>query len=277
VELALVARQLWDRKRLLLVGVVISALAAGYALYDVNSLLPPKFRARSLQYSAASTTAFVDFPHSLVGDNAPSLEPLVERATVYANLMASPGIVRLIGRYARIPGDQIWAAGPIDTFLQRVVVEPTAQKRNVQIAGEALPYRLNFYADPNLPTIDVYSQAPSNDQAVALANAAIQALSTYVQQSQDNRRIPAVNRVLIRQVGQPFARVVDGGIRKKLGGLVFVAAFIGWSVLVLIGIRARAYWRAAGLISSRIGSRSDLDDWPVTASDDVIEPEPATS
>ena len=270
MELALVLRELWARKRLLLAGVLVAAFAAWYSLYHVDSLLPPKFEARALQYSAASATVFVDWPISLAGDSFQQVDPLVGRTMIYANLMASPGMVDLIGEYAHIPGDQIWAAGPVDPNVQQAQAEPTAQKRNVQIAGEALPYKLNFYVDPLLPLIDFYTQAPSSAQAITLANAAVRALDTFVKRLQVGHHILPSGRIVIRQVGEPAAVVVDGGIKKKLGAAVFVAAFVAWCALVLISLRLSAYWRAAGVVTRRIQSSSDvrgiapqseLDNW----------------
>ena len=270
-------RELWARKRLLLVGLLVAAAAAWYSLYHVDSLLPPKFEARALQYSAASATALVDWTTSLAGDSCQQVDPLVARTMIYANLMASPGMVDLIGEYARIPGDQIWAAGPVDPNVDQIQAEPTAQKRNMQIAGEAKPYKLNFYVDPTLPLIDFYTQAPSSGQAIALANAAVRALATYVKRLQVGQQILPSGRIVIRQVGEPAAVVVDGGIRKKLGVAVFVAAFVAWCVLVLIGLRLSAYWRAAGVVTRRIQSSGDIRDLAPSDLEDWTSSDPSTT
>jgi hypothetical protein len=282
MELALVLRELWSRKRLLVVGVVISGLAAWYSLNAVISVFPPRSQARSLQYSAASATAFVDWSTSFVGNSYQNIDPLVQRAMIYANLIASPSMVELIGEYAHIPGDQIAATGPEDPNVNRAQTEPTAEKRNVQITGESMPYKLNAFVDPNLPVITFYSQAPSGAQAIALANGAVRALSQYV--AEFGQRIPPVARIVVRQVGEPTAAVVDGGIRKKLAGAVFVAALVAWCSLVLIAIRLSAYWRAAGLVARRTGPASasrnagsldSLEDWmPEPTEESSLEPEP---
>jgi hypothetical protein len=273
MELALVLRELWGRKRLLLLGLIVSAFAAWYSLNSVSSLLPPKFQPRSLEYSAASATAFADWPTSFAGDTQQNIEPLVQRTMIYANLMASPGMLDL--------------AGPVDPNVAQIQEEPTAQKRNVQITGESAPYKLNFYVDPNLPVITFYTQAPNRSQAIALANASVRALSTYVSQIQHGQRIPAAAQVVIRPAGQATAAVVDAGIRKKLGGAVFVAAFVAWCALVLIAMRLKAYWRAAGIVTRRpeptamsgdMRSSSDLEDWTTDGNEEsLLEPEPANT
>lgn len=249
-------RELWSRKRLLLIGLVVSAIGAGLSVYQVVGLLPPKLRPRSLVYSVAYTQAVVDSSDSFLGDGHEQIGPLLGRAIVYANVMASPAFVDLIGRYAGVPSNEIWVAGPVDPSLQRAVIEPTPTKRGFQVAGESDPYRLEFLSDPNLPTVGVYAQAPSTGQAVALADASVRALTTYVDQIENQEHVAEINRVAVRQVGQATGGVTNAGIKKKLAGMVFVFVFVVWCVLILIGIRARASWRASALIDPDLRLRS---------------------
>jgi len=242
MELALVLRELWGRKRWLAVGVVVSLVGAVFSVYQIH-LLPPKLVKRDIQYSSASIQAFVDSPTSFVGDVTQDIGQSVGRATVFANLMASPGAMDLVGRRAGIPGDEIWAAGPVDPDVQRVVIEPTATKRDYQVAGEALPYRIEFLADPNLPIISIYTQAPTTAQALSLATASVATLASYASAQASGQHIPARARVVIRTMGPANGRIVNGGITKKLAGLVFVAVFAAWCMLIMVGTRLRATWR----------------------------------
>jgi hypothetical protein len=260
MEFALVIRELLGHKRWLLVGIVVATAAAVLSIYRVEQLVPPKLKPRSLQYSSATIQAYVDMPSSFVGSLAPPLPPEVDRATVFANLMVSPGALDLIGHDSGIPGDQIWAAGPVDPTQQRVVQEPTATKRNYQVAGETEPYRIEFLANPNLPIISIYTQAPTGTQAVALANGSVQALSRYVHDVQIAQKVPDTSRVTIRTIGQASGAVVNGGIAKKLAGLVFFVVFAGWCVLVLVMTRFRANWRRSGLAVVTRAEAVDVTD-----------------
>jgi hypothetical protein len=245
MEFALILRELAKRRVALGIGVFIAMLAAILSVYrlDSSGLTP-----RSLQYSSASTQVFVDTPSSVLGNLGPSFEPLQARATVYANFMASPTFLALVGQKAGIPGNQIYAAGPVDPSVPRVVEEPTAVERNVEITGEATPYRLNFNDDPNLPTIGIYAQAPTTQQAIQLANASAVSLEQYVASLQNSGNTPAQARVAIRQLGSADGGVVDGGIKKSLALMAFVAVFVLWCVLVLLGGRFRETWRASAAI-----------------------------
>jgi capsular polysaccharide biosynthesis protein len=245
MEFALVLRELSKRWLLLVVGVLVAAVAAIFSVYRLEGT---QLKARSLQYSSASTQVLVDTPSSVLGNLSRSFEPLNTRAAVYANFMASPAVLKLIGQQAGLSGEQIYAAGPVNANEPRVVQEPTALKRNVEITGETNPYRLSFESQANLPTITINSQAPTTEQAVTLANAAAVGLQRYVTSLENADRIPAQSRVTIRQLGSAHGAVVNGGISKALATIVFVAVFLLWCVLVLAATRFRKNWRASAAL-----------------------------
>lgn len=242
MEFALVLRELSRRRLLLAIGVVVAAVAALLSVYRPDGL---GLKARSLQYSSANTQVLVDSPSSVLGNLGQSFEPLSTRAAVYANFMASPAVLTLIGQQLGLSGEQIYAAGPVIANQPRVVQEPTALRRNVEITGETNPYRLNFESQVNLPTINIYSQAPTTTKAIALANAAAVGLNRYVSRLEDANKVPPKARVTIRQLGPANGGAVNPGISKALAALVFVLVFVLWCVLMLVAVRFRENWRAS--------------------------------
>jgi len=242
---ALVLRELLKRRLLLAAGVIIAAVAATLSIYSVHGF---SLKPRGLQHSSASTQVIVDSNSSFLGDLSGKLEPLNVRAMVYANLLATPALLDLIGEGMGISGSQIYAAGPVDPVESIIVQEPTALKRNVQVTGETHPYRLNYTANLNLPTIGINAQAPTTKQAIGLANGAAVALQHYVAGLQRANRVPAVAGVTIRQLGQANGAVANAGISKTLAGLVFVAVFFVWCGLVLLANRFRENWRASAAL-----------------------------
>ena len=256
MEFALLVRMLLRRKLLLAVGLLIAAIAAVFSVYRLDGT---RLKARSLQYSGASTQLLIDSPKSVLGNLDQSFEPLSTRALVYANFMASPSVLDLIGQRVGLSGSQIYAAGPVNAQGTRVEQEPTALKRNVEIAGETDPYRLNFASQANLPTISIYAQAPTTGQAVALANASVVALQEYVTHLQKSTRTPPAARVTVRQLGPASGSVVNGGIRKSLAALVFVLVFVLWCALLLVAERVRANWRSSAALLEAQGDRRDGD------------------
>jgi hypothetical protein len=263
MEFVLVLRELLKRRLLLAVGVLVAVIAAIFSVYSLNGT---KLKTRSLQYSSASTQVLVDSSSSVLGNLSQSLVPLSARAVAFANFMVSPAVLSLIGQHMVPPisGEQIYAAGPITVQQARVEQEPTALKRNVEITGETNPYRLNFSSNLTLPTINIYAQAPTTPQAIALANAAVVGLQQYVSRLERADRTPSSARVTIRQLGPASGGVVNGGISKALMAIVFVAVLLLWCVLLLVGVRLRENWRASGAL---LGSEQDVGE------DDVVGPE----
>jgi hypothetical protein len=285
MEFALILRELSRRWLLLVVGVLVAALAAILSVYRLEG---SKLVSRSLQYSSASTEVLVDTPSSVLGNVSQSFEQLSARATVYANFMVSPGVLKVIGEQAGISGEQIYAAGPIPPNEPRIVLEPTALKRNVQLTGETKPYRLAFESQPSLPTIIINSQAPTTKQAVALANGAAVGLQKYVTALENTEKIRPHSRVRIRQLGSAHGAVVNGGVSKALATIVFVVVFLLWCVLVLAAARLRENWRASAVLAqawdaeSREEQRGDSaagpHDRPHAQADDLAsETLPATA
>jgi hypothetical protein len=253
MEFALVLRELSRRRLALAIGVLVAIIAAVFSVYRPVGL---GLKPRALQYSSATTQVFIDTPSSVLGNLTQSLDPLQARATVYANFMASPTVLSLIGEKAGIPGDQIYAAGPVDPLVPRIVQEPTAVQRNVEISGETTPYRLNFNNDPNLPTIGIYAQAPTTAESVRLAEASVQALKQYVAGLQSSENVPAPSRAVIRQLGSANGHVVDGGIGKALMCIVFLVVFLLWCVMTLVVVRFRENWRESAILAED-GARED--------------------
>lgn len=247
MELALVLQELLRRRRALAIGAAIALLAAVLTVYR-----PAGFglKSRGLQHSSASTEVFVDTPSSVLGNVTQAIEPLQARATAYANFMASPAILSLIGQHTGLAGDRLYAAGPVDTSVPRVVEEPTAIVRNVQITGETAPYRLNFSSDPNLPTIGIAAQAPSTAGAIRLANAAAWALQRYVADLQASNGTPPNSRVVIRQLGSATGGVSDAGVSRALAFLAFLAVFAVWCLGMLALMRFRETWQVAASLGN---------------------------
>ena len=242
MELALVLRELWARRRVVALGVIIGAAIAILAVYQVST---SGLKPRALQYSSASSLIFVDTPTTALGDVTADVGQLQARATVLGNFMASPTIVDAIAKQVGLSGYQIYAAGPVDVDQPRAVVEPTELKRNVQVTGETDPYRMEFLNDPTLPTIGINTQAPTTKMALALANASVVAIQQYVTQLEALGKTPKNDRVVIRSLGPAIGGVVDTGITKKLAILIGLAVFLLWCGLVLVGARFRAAWKAS--------------------------------
>jgi hypothetical protein len=241
---------------MLAVGALLAAVAAVLSVYHLEGA---KLKARSLQYSSASTQVLVDSNPSSLGNVAQSFEQLSSRAEVYANFMASPTILESIAQQVGLSANQLYAAGPVNAQEPRVEQEPTALRRNVEITGETKPYRLNYESQSNLPTITINTQAPTTSQAIALANAAAYSLQHYVANVESGAGIAPRSQIVIRRLGPATGGVVDGGISKTLAIMVFVAVFVLWCVLLLVGSRFRRAWRDSAALQEAVDHEAAVD------------------
>ncbi len=245
MELARTLKILWHRRRLLVLGALIALVAALLSVYQVG-LFPPSMKSRTNVFAAASTQILVDTPGSAFADLNSELEPLDARAGVFARFLASPVAVALIAREAKLPFDAIEARGPYDLNLPLSQQEPTAEKRSSQIIGEGAVYRLRFENNPALPIVSVFAQAPTQDEAVALAAAAPAALRTYIDRLQTQQHTPPDSRVEIRQLGNATGGIVNKGASLQIATLVFIVVLVGWCMLLIPAQTIARGWREAG-------------------------------
>lgn len=247
MELAQALLQLWDRKIWVVVALSISVLAGFGARQALKSTV----------YSAATTQMVVDAPRSALGDINSSLDPFTARAGVYALLMTSPQALDAIGRAAGIPSDQIAAEGPPSATVPQVGQSPSTSASN---------FKLQFNQDPSLPTVDIYAQAPTSRQAVALANGAVNGFTRYLETLEVQGSVPVAQRVKIRQLGDAVGGVVAAGSNSKLAAVATLVIFLACCGLILFVAKLRG-----ALATLRVPSTSPeaspqtaehTDPWP---------------
>jgi len=244
MELARTLKTLWIRRRLVALGAVIAAIAALLSVYSV-SLFPPSMTSRTNVFATASTQLLVDAPDSAFADLENDLTPLETRASVFARFLASPVALTLIAKEANVPVSSIEAEGPYDINLPVIQQEPTAGQRSSQIIGEGALYRLRFENNPVLPVVSVFAQAPTEEEAIGLANAAPRALRAYIAQIQDQQDTPEDRRVVIRKLGNATGGVVNAGANVQIAFLVFIIVFGAWCMLLIPAQTLARGWREA--------------------------------
>lgn len=243
MELVIALRRLMAHRRLLAAGLVVAVLAGVLAVYRPNGF---GLTARGgVNHSTATTEILVDSQPSALADlNAPA-STLTSLAQTLANFAPNRDVLNLIGHYAGLSGAQIYAQGPAQPNLPRTVLEPSAMQRNVELTGEMAPFRLEFDQNPLIPAIGVYAQAPTTSGAIKLANASYFGLRDYLQQLQASGAVPRAHQVVLRQLGSATGSVDSPSAAKALALLAFVAAFVIWCVLILVGERLAESWRAS--------------------------------
>lgn len=226
--------KLWRLRLWVGLGVLVAGVAAAASLSTSHATV----------YASAETQMLVDSPNSALANAGVDLTGYLARASVFARLMTSAEALQYIGRAAGINGNMIDATGPIE-----INGSPTATHPPVEIVGGrdlAAPpiYKLTMVQNPSLPTVDVYADAPTTAQAIALANGAVTGFASFVNQLNAGN-VPLGERIIVRPLGQAIGGMVDASAGKKIAVLVFVGAFVVWCWIVLSVARLLTSLRAA--------------------------------
>ena len=227
---------LWRHRFWLIPGVLIAVLAVLLKSYTIQ-LVPPSLERDSAEFAAASTQVLVDFPkRSSILDIASNTDPLVDRANIYSRLAPSPAVLELIARRAGIDAALIDARGPFKPGGERLMREPTAERRATQLRGERDEYRLRFDSEPDdyIPVVNIYSTAPTVAEATRLADAAADGLRAYVARIEREDGLPADRSVRVRPLGTATGGVVNPGADRQIALLTFAATFVIWCLVVLL-------------------------------------------
>ncbi len=242
MELAKTVLKMWSLRFWLAIGAV---LAIGAALASMTLM-------HSKVYASASTQMIVDAPQTALGDAEEDLTPYTARAFVFARLMTTPKALQYIGQAAGLPGNLIAASGPTELTGPQATHAPTATA-GIQLTAPPVHYSLNFLQNPQLPTVDIYSQAPTTKQAIALANGAVRGFAAYIEYLDNQSAVPAGKRIAIRQLGAATGGVVDPGAKKSVALIIFVLVFGLWTVGALRISTLRAHIRLARTQGSASG------------------------
>ena len=235
MTLAKILLKLWKLRIWVGVGGLLATVAAVASLTMF----------RSVVYASASTQILVDSPQSAVANAGIDLTGYLGRAVVFARLMTSAEALQYMGQAAGVPGNLIAASGPVEVNgSPDAAHSPTAIQGPREVAAPA-KYKLQFLQNPLLPTVDVYAEAPTTEQAIALANGAVTGFAAYITHLEAGGAVPSGKRIEIRQLGGATGGVVDPGASKKIAGMIFVAVLALWCGLVLFVDNLRGQVRRA--------------------------------
>ena len=238
------------RRRRLLAFAAISllvALMAAIASITKVSLSPPSLGMRDLERGAATTRVLVDLPEQERGHvSAPEFEAMSKRASLIANLLASPPVLHRIADDLGVSTAEVTAATEVTEGVPLALVEPNEEKRANEILVSHDGYRLDIQANPSLPIIDIYAQAPTPAAAAELADAVAPAGNAYTDLLADRDNFPAGNRVQLKQLGAAQSAAISPTAPAEIFVLTFLVVF-GVAFGLLCGAAAiRQGWVRGG-------------------------------
>lgn len=242
MDIAAALRTLLQRPVLPLIGILLAIVASLFVAFRV-SLTPPSIDAKNLVLHVADTSVLIDRPNPALVDLQADLRPLADRADVFARYMLSQPVRQAIARRAGLDENRIAFEAPLELNAPKAAQEPVAVERSQQIFDEEVSHGIRFTTDSGLPTVTMTTRAPSLQEALDLADAAAKGFGDYVRREQERANIPPERRVTVRQLGR--ATGGSGGQSVGISSVIvtFLAVFIGWCLLSLLGLDVARGWR----------------------------------
>jgi hypothetical protein len=222
----------------------------------------------NMQVAGASTHVLIDDPGpSIIERRAlpQNVSTLQEHAELYGRLLTTTPVLQNVARHAGVPASELSGLARITIPVPVTLTQPDSELRASQIVDSRAQYRLEMQASPGEPILTIYSQAPSPQAAVRLANAAVLGLQDYLRALAHQQGFAESKLPVLRALGAPRGGVISGHAPIVIGALTFVTAF-ALTCAFLFGL---VYLRAR---RTTVGSDDDapaddeegLDNWPHT-------------
>jgi hypothetical protein len=217
MELVALARVLWRRRLLLVLGAFV-ALAVGLVL----------MRGPSTRSGVASLRIALDTRTSqLVDASGAGADSLTWRAELLADLAGSRTVVDQISRQTGVPADQLVVSAP---YLSIPIIPTPLPTRALDAAAASpAPYRLSVGTDEGVPIISIEARGPDPILAARLATATADALETTVLTP---GAVPKVHDVVVDRVSKPHVRELTDRPARKIAAGAAVVVFGLWCAAV---------------------------------------------
>lgn len=236
------------------------ALGVAAMLTFKVGLLPPSLKSRDLEMGTASTRVLIDTSKSLILDvryGTGDFDALTTRADLLGNLMASLPVREYIARRAHVPADAIRATTPLTPAFPRPTTADGGDKHQSDLLRSTDQYRLNIQANPTVPLLNIYAQAPTAQAAEQLANGAVDGMRDYLSAVAGQQQISAADRPRLTQLGRAHGTVINHGIRVEVFVLGFILTFALTAGALAFASRVRRGWTLERLAEDdRVASRA---------------------
>ena len=241
-------RDLWRRRRSVLVGAAVGMAAAVLLLYSVAPGIPPTLKSRQYTAGVAGAEVLVDSPTSQVVDlgggnaeepgQATDLAGLGARAHLLAALMARSPLREKVAAAAGIPADRFVVIAP--TGDDPVPDDPEEAKA---VAADREMTAIDLFVDETLPIIAMNVRAPDADTAERAARAAVKELSAHVADAATEGAVAPGDQLALARVSEAPAQTVVMGPRRLYAGVAFLFVLALWCGTILMRPRIVDMWR----------------------------------
>jgi hypothetical protein len=235
MQLYVIAHELWRRRIVVGIALVVSVLLGLMVAFRVSPGVPPKLTPRAHRIGVASTRVLINTPSSIVADlNPAGGSSLSTHAQLLGNLLSSDQVHNAIAKSAGLAPTDLTIA-PL--AIGGVVQTPIAVSAPAPVGASSV----SVNADPLLPLITITATAPDPKQAAALANGSVTVLQSYIQTVAAEEGIPTSRRPVITSLGSAVGLPSTSGPSKMYSAAAMILLF-GLScyvILVFTGGKAR--------------------------------------
>jgi hypothetical protein len=132
-----------------------------------------------------------------------NVSTLQEHAELYGRLLTTTPVLQNVARHAGVPASELSGLARITIPVPVTLTQPDSELRASQIVDSRAQYRLEMQASPGEPILTIYSQAPSPQAAVRLANAAVLGLQDYLRALAHQQGFAESKLPVLRALGAP--------------------------------------------------------------------------
>jgi hypothetical protein len=235
MQLYAILNELWRRRIVVGIALVVSVLIGLMVAFKVSPGLPPKLAPRAHQIGVASTRVLINTPSSIVADlNPAGGASLSTHAQLLGNLLSSDEVHNAIAKSAGLASTEL-TISPL--AVGGVVQTPLAVSAPAPVGASSV----SVNADPLLPLITISATAPTPKQAAALANGSVTVLQSYIQTVAADEGIPTSRRPVITSLGSAVGLPSTNGPSKMYSAVAIILLFglFCYVILVVTGGKAR--------------------------------------
>lgn len=248
MSLILSLKELWRRRILVGVALVVAAVISVLTVYQASPF-PPSISKRAKVEARGSIDVLVDSAASPIADARRDLAGLTARAGVFARVMAGGNVVGRVADRAGIPVRQIDVAGPAPLPGEAPGADRPSPQRH--------PFGIEITQQGELPILSVVTRAPTVTDARALAAAVPAVIGGIVRSIQRRQATPPAKRVQFRVLGPAEATPVNDSPGRKVALLLFLVLLAIFTALILAVPRFVAAWRTSEPEPPRYGSEPE--------------------
>ena len=151
-----------------------------------------------------------------------------------------------IARRAHLPADVIQVLAPRTPAQPRPIAGSGEKKGPTDLLKSTKQYRLDVQANPTVPVLDIYAQAPTASASTNLAQATFDGARDYLRDLAASQRTPPNLQVDLRQLGRATGHVINSGIQVQLAFVTFLLVFaVACGASIVIARVRRGWLRAA--------------------------------